>query len=70
MRTIFSFVGGIIAGSGIMLFFAPQSGKDLREGIKTRYDEIKDNSVEAGREREAELRAELAALTNRNQSQN
>lgn len=63
-----SFLGGVIAGSGIMLFFAPQSGKDLREGIKTRYGEIKDNSVEAAHEREAELRAELAALTNRDKS--
>lgn len=67
MRTILSFLGGLLAGSGIMLFFAPQSGKELREGIKDRYSEIKDNSVEAAREREAQLREELAVLTKRKQ---
>jgi gas vesicle protein len=67
MRAILSFLGGLLAGSGIMLFFAPQSGEELREGIKNRYEEIKDHSQQAAREREAELRAELAVLTNRNE---
>jgi len=63
-----SFLGGLLAGSGIMMFFAPQSGKEFRDGIKDRYSEIKDNSVDAAREREAELRDELAELTNRKES--
>lgn len=67
MRAILSFLGGLLAGSGIMLFFAPQSGKELREGIKDRYEEIKYNSIDAARERELQLREELAALTKRKQ---
>lgn len=67
MRRLLIFVGGILAGSGlgagISFLFAPQSGDEMRDGIKTRFKRIQENSAQAADEYEAELRRELAELT-------
>lgn len=67
MRRVLMFLGGIIAGSGvgaiIALFFAPQSGDEMRAGAKTRLKRIQEHSAEAAVEYEAQLRHELAELT-------
>ena len=67
MRRVLMFLGGIIAGSSvgaiIALFFAPQSGDEMRDGAKTRIKRIQEHSAEAAVEYEAQLRRELAELT-------
>jgi gas vesicle protein len=70
MRRILSFIAGILAGgslgAGIALLFSPQSGDEMRQSLRERVTELKTNSSIAAAEKEAELRQELATLTQQN----
>ncbi len=70
MRRILLFVSGIIAGSGagaaLSYLFAPKSGDEMRQNIKTHFKQIQARSTLAGEAYESELRRELAELTSQN----
>jgi gas vesicle protein len=65
MRFLVGFFIGFIIGAGIVLLTAPQSGSDLQNRIRARYEEILAESRRAKSEREAELLAEYTNLTRR-----
>ena len=55
------FLGGVVVGAvvaaGVVVLLAPQSGTDLRDGIKARIENI----VEQGRQAAVDKRLELTA---------
>lgn len=67
MRRVLTFMAGLLTGGGIgaiiSILYAPASGEEVRTGIKQRFNLIKHNSEVAAERKEAELRAELATLT-------
>lgn len=60
-------VGGIIGG-GLILLFTPQSGADLRERIRTRWQQILEEGRQAAAQHRTELERELAMLIRRTPS--
>jgi gas vesicle protein len=66
MRKLTGYLIGAIAGavifSGVVLLFAPVSGKELRERIKTKYLDLEAEFKLASQERRAELETELSNL--------
>jgi len=66
MQRFFSFVAGAFCGALIgavaALLFAPMSGKDLQLAGRARADAMIDDVRHVYEEREAKLKAQLAAL--------
>jgi gas vesicle protein len=66
MRKFTGYFIGTIAGavifSGLVLLFAPVSGKELRQRIKTKYLDLEAEFKLASQERRAELETELSNL--------
>jgi gas vesicle protein len=58
---------GALAGSAVMLFVAPQSGRELREQLRDRSLELRDRVMETAED--ARLRAEEAAAQARDRAQ-
>ncbi len=62
---IYGFLVGGLTGAGLILLFTPQSGADLREKIRARWQQILEEGRQAAAQRRAELERELAILTRR-----
>jgi len=60
-----SFVIGLLSGSLVgaaaVILLTPQSGRDLRQGLATRYSEIMESGKQAMMERRQTLEAEYKA---------
>ena len=56
-----SFVLGALVGAGLALLFAPQSGEDTQDEIKTRALKLKDVAQERVRDAQSSLETRLAA---------
>jgi gas vesicle protein len=66
MRRMFSFLAGALCGAIVgavaALLLAPASGLELRQGIRSRMDDLVAEGRQAAEDRRAELQAQLAAL--------
>lgn len=62
MRFLAGFFIGILIGAVIVLLTTPQSGKDLKQGVRGRFDDLMAEGREAAARRRAELEARLAEL--------
>jgi gas vesicle protein len=66
MKKIIGYILGAFAGavivSSLVLLFAPSSGKELRERIRSKYLDMEAEFKQAASERRAELESELANL--------
>jgi gas vesicle protein len=64
MKNVFSFVGGTVLGAliggGVALFFAPKTGKELRQEVKAKYDETSVKLAEQAKEARHQLEAKSA----------
>ena len=56
-----SFVLGALVGAGLALLFAPQSGEETQEEIRTRALKLKDAAQDRVRDAQANLEGRLAA---------
>ena len=56
------FLGGVIIGAIVVLLTTPQSGTDLQNDVRSRFDEILEEGRRAAAARRAELEARLASL--------
>lgn len=69
MNKIISWALGVTLGAGVgavlVALFAPFSGKELTERLKTGYAEAVEEARYAAKVREAELQAELLAMQKR-----
>lgn len=67
MGRLASFAGGVVSGSVIGsllgLLFTPESGDDLRRGLRTRYQNAVAVGQAAAELKRLELEAELAQMT-------
>lgn len=66
MKKVFAYILGATAGailaSGLVLLFAPTSGKELRGNIQEKYMDLMAEFKQASQERREELEAQLANL--------
>jgi len=62
MRFLAGFVIGMVIGVVAVLLTTPQSGSDLQEGVRTRFEGILAEGRKAAELRRAELEARLAEL--------
>jgi gas vesicle protein len=62
MNFIAGFLGGVVLGAVIVLLITPQSGTDLQNDVRSRFDEILEEGRRAATARRAELEARLASL--------
>jgi gas vesicle protein len=62
MRFLAGFLIGLPIGVLAVLLTAPQSGRDLQDGVRSRIDNILAAGRNAAARRRAELEAELAEL--------
>lgn len=59
---IAGFLGGVVIGAAIVLLTTPQSGTDLQNDVRSRFDGILEEGRQAATARRAELEARLASL--------
>ena len=61
-RTL-TFLGGVVVGAAVaaavVILLTPQSGEDLRDGIKVRVEDIVEQGRQAAEEKRLELTAQL-----------
>jgi len=62
MRFLAGFVIGMVIGVVAVLLTTPQSGSDLQEGVRARFEDILAEGRKAAELRRAELEARLAEL--------
>jgi gas vesicle protein len=62
MRFLVGFLIGMIIGVVAVLLTTPQSGKDLQDKTRTRFDDIMSEGRKAAAERRAELESRLTDL--------
>lgn len=62
MRFIAGFVIGMFIGVVAVLLTTPQSGSDLQDGVRTRFEDILAEGRKAAEQRRVELEARLAEL--------
>ena len=62
MRFLAGFVTGMLIGIVVVLLTTPQSGSDLQEGVRSRFENILAEGRKAAELRRAELEARLAEL--------
>lgn len=62
MRFLAGFVIGMVIGVVAVLLTTPQSGSDLQDGIRSRFEDILAEGRKAAELRRAELEARLAEL--------
>ncbi len=62
MRFIVGFLIGLVLGVVAVLLTTPQSGQDLQEQARTRFDDIMAEGRKAAAVRRAELEGRLADL--------
>ncbi|HEX9924502.1 MAG TPA: YtxH domain-containing protein [Anaerolineae bacterium] len=56
------FLGGVVMGAMVVLLTTPQSGGDLQNEVRSRFDDIMEEGRKAAAARRAELEARLASL--------
>jgi gas vesicle protein len=56
------FLGGVVMGAMVVLLTTPQSGSDLQNEVRSRFDDIMAEGRKAAAARRAELEARLASL--------
>lgn len=56
------FLGGVVMGAMVVLLTTPQSGSDLQNEVRSRFDDILEEGRKAAAARRAELEARLASL--------
>ena len=56
------FLGGVVMGAMVVLLTTPQSGSDLQNEVRSRFDDIMEEGRKAAAARRAELEARLASL--------
>ena len=62
MRFLAGFVIGMLIGVVAVLLTTPQSGSDLQQGVRSRFENILAEGRKAAEPRRAELEARLAEL--------
>lgn len=62
MRFLAGFVIGMLIGVVAVLLTTPQSGSDLQDGVRSRFENILAEGRKAAEMRRAELEARLAEL--------
>ena len=62
MRFVAGFLIGLVLGTSAVLLTTPQSGSELKSGVRARIDGIIAAGRQAAASRRAELEAELAEL--------
>ncbi len=66
MRKILAFLMGLVTGAavvgGVVLLFAPKSGKDMRASLRAWVDDLLEEGRLAAETRRRELEAQLAAF--------
>lgn len=67
MRKLLMFLGGLVTGLGVGIVtaqvVAPMSGKALADEAQARLEALKEEARRASEARQAELQAQLSALT-------
>ena len=58
---VIGLLSGSIVGAAAVILLTPQSGRDLRQGLATRYSEIMESGKQAMKERRQTLEAEYKA---------
>lgn len=68
MRRLMAFVlgaaSGALIGASIAILIAPESGEDLRSGLRNRWDRLRAELEDAAGERRTELERQLSAMRN------
>lgn len=62
MRFLMGFLIGLVIGAVVVILTTPQSGKDLQQQARSRFDDIVAEGRRAAAERRAELENRLADL--------
>ncbi|MCG3210315.1 MAG: hypothetical protein FOGNACKC_03946 [Anaerolineae bacterium] len=62
MRFLMGFLIGLVIGAVVVILTTPQSGKDLQQQARSRFDDIMAEGRRAAAERRAELENRLADL--------
>ena len=62
MNFIAGFLGGLVIGTVAVLLTTPQSGTDLQQQVRSRFDGILSEGRKAAVMRRSELEARLASL--------
>ncbi len=62
MRFMAGFLIGMVIGAAAVLLTTPQSGSDLQQGVRLRFDGLLDEGRKAAALRRAELETRLAEL--------
>ena len=62
MRFLVGFLVGLVLGGVAVLLFTPQSGRDLQQGARSRFESLIDEGRKAAAARRTELEARLAEL--------
>jgi gas vesicle protein len=67
MRRLLAFVGGVLSGgvigTAVALLFAPESGNQMRQGMRQRYQEALKAGQVAAEQKRRELETQLAEMT-------
>jgi gas vesicle protein len=68
MKRLFAFVlgaaSGALIGASIAILVAPESGEDLRSGLRNRFERLRAELEEAAGERRTELERQLNSMRN------
>lgn len=68
MKRLFAFVlgaaSGALIGASIAILVAPESGEDLRSGLRNRFERLRAELEDAAGERRAELERQLNSMRN------
>lgn len=62
MRFLIGFIIGLILGAAVILLTTPQSGKELQQRVKDRFDYVLAEGRQAAEVRRVELENRLADL--------
>jgi gas vesicle protein len=68
MKRLFAFVlgaaSGALIGASIAILVAPESGEDLRSGLRNRFERLRAELEDAAGERRSELERQLNSMRN------
>jgi gas vesicle protein len=68
MKRLFAFVlgaaSGALIGASIAILVAPESGEDLRSGLRNRFERLRAELEDAAGERRTELERQLNSMRN------
>jgi gas vesicle protein len=64
MAFVLGAASGALIGASIAILIAPESGEDLRSGLRNRWDRLRAELEDAAGERRTELERQLSAMRN------